>query len=458
MESAHDADDDGSGHVDLGTLVRTRSVLLRSISTKLDTESGGKLHPSKTAVLFIEFQNAFMDERGKMFQGQGANAATWGSFKRQSKWLLDRCREDQPAVQVIHAPITFCAAYKASAEDKGIPYQPGVLGNDDVQKGFEAESSGRELYKDMAPIKTSRGDYKWGERVVVGKRGLDSFPGTNLDDMLQKQGIENLAICGFLTNCCVESTMRTAYELGYNVYTITDCCCAGCPEEHKRSVTETFPMFSTPRTAGEFMKLLSTGSDQTAFQRPSAVLHVREHRMFRELQDDVLEVMLLRGLNVAFTAEFVVALIDPPASVLAETGDTFARVLGVILVADMVFVTLAMLLIWKYCRSRSESNPHKKVDDAAMSHMRAGRPSAPVEWRSTFQRLLVVSGCVEILKTVLCTTFVLRPISSGESSSGSSGSSADVTIGFTFNAAMTIACAVLETALDFWYAELISCG
>ena len=39
-------------------------------------------------------------------------------------------------------------------------------------------------------------------------------PGTNLEALLKENGIETLALCGFLTNCCVESSMRTAYEKG----------------------------------------------------------------------------------------------------------------------------------------------------------------------------------------------------------------------------------------------------
>ena len=50
--------------------------------------------------------------------------------------------------------------------------------------------------------------------VVEGKKGLDAFPGTNLEALLKENGIETLALCGFLTNCCVESSMRTAYEKG----------------------------------------------------------------------------------------------------------------------------------------------------------------------------------------------------------------------------------------------------
>ena len=51
--------------------------------------------------------------------------------------------------------------------------------------------------------------------VVEGKRGLDTFATTNLDFILRARGITTIALGGFLTNCCVESTMRTGYEKGY---------------------------------------------------------------------------------------------------------------------------------------------------------------------------------------------------------------------------------------------------
>lgn len=51
--------------------------------------------------------------------------------------------------------------------------------------------------------------------LVTGKKGLDGFPGTDLEELLVKNGIKTVALGGFLTNCCVESTMRTAYEKGF---------------------------------------------------------------------------------------------------------------------------------------------------------------------------------------------------------------------------------------------------
>lgn len=44
-----------------------------------------------------------------------------------------------------------------------------------------------------------------GDVVVQGKKGLDAFPGTDLEEQLKARGIETVVLGGFLTNCCVES-------------------------------------------------------------------------------------------------------------------------------------------------------------------------------------------------------------------------------------------------------------
>merc|ERR1711998_681648 len=96
-----------------------------------------------------------------------------------------------------------------------------------------------------------------GDTVVVGKRGLDAFPNTNLEELLIAKGIETVALCGFLTNCCVESTIRTAYEKGFNTVTLTDCCATTSEEGQKAAIEGTFGMFSKTMTAEEFKAELS---------------------------------------------------------------------------------------------------------------------------------------------------------------------------------------------------------
>ena len=107
---------------------------------------------------------------------------------------------------------------------------------------------------------------KDGDVVVKGKKGLDAFPGTTLEEELKARGIETVALAGFLTNCCVESTMRTACEKGFNVITVTDCCAATSEEGHKAAVGGTFGMFSSPMTAEELTPKLKAAVDATPKQ------------------------------------------------------------------------------------------------------------------------------------------------------------------------------------------------
>ncbi len=89
--------------------------------------------------------------------------------------------------------------------------------------------------------------------MIEGKRGLDGFASTNLDFILRSRGLTNLVLGGFLTNCCVESTMRTGYEKGYSVVTLKDCTAALSEEEQRLAVEKNYPMFSRPLSHNEFL-------------------------------------------------------------------------------------------------------------------------------------------------------------------------------------------------------------
>lgn len=75
--------------------------------------------------------------------------------------------------------------------------------------------------------------------------------------VLRMRQIDTVALGGFLTNCCVESTMRTAYELGYEVVTLKDCAATVSEEAHRNAIEHDFPMFSHPMSHDEFLASLS---------------------------------------------------------------------------------------------------------------------------------------------------------------------------------------------------------
>jgi ureidoacrylate peracid hydrolase len=78
--------------------------------------------------------------------------------------------------------------------------------------------------------------------------------GQGRDVILRSKGITTIVLGGFLTNCCVESTMRTGYENGYQVITLTDCTPATSVPEHENAISYDYPMFSKPMTAADVIQ------------------------------------------------------------------------------------------------------------------------------------------------------------------------------------------------------------
>jgi nicotinamidase-related amidase len=50
--------------------------------------------------------------------------------------------------------------------------------------------------------------------------------------------------------------MRTGYEKGYQVITLSDCFAATSPDEHQNAIQFDYPMFSDVTTAQAFMERL----------------------------------------------------------------------------------------------------------------------------------------------------------------------------------------------------------
>ena len=75
--------------------------------------------------------------------------------------------------------------------------------------------------------------YPLDSEVVIDKPGKGAFYATELTDVLEKYGIENLLVCGVTTEVCVNTTVREANDRGYECLVIEDCCGSYFPEFHE---------------------------------------------------------------------------------------------------------------------------------------------------------------------------------------------------------------------------------
>src|SRR6204780_1703057 len=196
------------------------------------------LDPKTTAVVLIEYQNDFTSDGG-VLHGAVLDVMKTTDMMANTRQVVDAAHS--AGATVMHAPITFAPGYN---ELSSHPY--GILKGVVDGNAFVKGSWGAEIVDDLAPAD--------GDIVIEGKRGLDTFASTNLDFILRSKGITTIALGGFLTNCCVESTMRTGYENGYQVITLSDCVAATSVEEHENGLKYASPMFSRPMESAEFIE------------------------------------------------------------------------------------------------------------------------------------------------------------------------------------------------------------
>ena len=193
------------------------------------------IDPKTTALVLIEYQNDFTSEGG-VLHGAVSEVMDKTGMLANTREVVDAARS--AGATVMHAPITFAEGYH---EISSHPY--GILKGVVDGKAFVKGSWGAAIVDELAPAD--------GDIVIEGKRGLDTFASTNLDFILRSKGITTIVLGGFLTNCCVESTMRSGYENGYKVITLNDCVAGTSTEEHENALKYDFPMFSEPMAAAE---------------------------------------------------------------------------------------------------------------------------------------------------------------------------------------------------------------
>ncbi|GBQ27993.1 hydrolase [Gluconacetobacter azotocaptans] len=80
--------------------------------------------------------------------------------------------------------------------------------------------------------------------IVVTKRQWGAFYGTELDLQLRRRGIRTIVLGGVATNFGVESTLRHAWELGYDVVVAEDACASRSSDLHDMAIRHIFPRLS----------------------------------------------------------------------------------------------------------------------------------------------------------------------------------------------------------------------
>jgi nicotinamidase-related amidase len=72
--------------------------------------------------------------------------------------------------------------------------------------------------------------------AVIDKVGASAFTTGNADVVLRNAGVQQVVVCGVVTNGCVIGSAIPAWDLGYRVFVVDDACAASDPDVHASAI------------------------------------------------------------------------------------------------------------------------------------------------------------------------------------------------------------------------------
>lgn len=93
-----------------------------------------------------------------------------------------------------------------------------------------------------------------GKGITVQKNQYDGFLNTGLEKILREKSVRQVVVGGVLTNLCCETTARSAFMRGYEVYFLKDGTATFTQEMHDASLLNLGYGFAVLTTIDEVLK------------------------------------------------------------------------------------------------------------------------------------------------------------------------------------------------------------
>jgi len=193
---------------------------------------------NKTAIILIGYQNDYFAADGALV---GAlEDAEWRVEMLANTVKLLESASDTEAL-IISTPIVFTPNYEELVEPTGILKAIVDVG------AFKGGETGSETIKELT---------SFGDRIqeIPGKRGLNAFSNTGLNEALEAKGITDVVIAGVVTSICIDSTGRAAHEHGYRVSILKDCTAGRTSFEQDFYCENIFPLYANVIESEELLQ------------------------------------------------------------------------------------------------------------------------------------------------------------------------------------------------------------
>lgn len=158
-------------------------------------------------------------------------------------------RTAHPAGEIVDRSARLARAFR----ERGLPV---VLVNVDGPAPGRTDAGPRNFsfppdWTDLAPeLDPQPSDYR------VTKHRPGAFLGTPLDDYLRQRRVTQVVLTGIATSVGVDSTARSAFDLGYNVTFVVDAMTDRDADSHRFCIEKIFPRLGETASTDDVLNLL----------------------------------------------------------------------------------------------------------------------------------------------------------------------------------------------------------
>lgn len=184
------------------------------------------LKKNACALLVIDMQRHFCDPKGAM-------------YVPGSPRLIKRIQKLVAIFSQNHSPIVFTRHIDS-----------------DKQGNLMLKWWGGRI-KESDPMSQITGALDTSLGKIVKKPQYDAFLYTSLEKTLRQKGVRQVVICGVLTNCCCETTARSAFMRGFEVYFASDGTATHGKKMHTASLLNLSYGFATLVDVNSIIRILT---------------------------------------------------------------------------------------------------------------------------------------------------------------------------------------------------------
>ena len=162
--------------------------------------------------------------------------------------LIERLKEVKSAAQAAGMLVIYVVVqFRDGFPEVG----PGNKMFGMLKSGGFPLTEGNEAVEIVGDLTPTTGD------IVVTKRRVSAFAGSDLEMVLRAQQIEHVVLAGISTSGVVLSTLREAADKDYQITVLSDCCLDRDGEVHRVLMEKVFPVQADVFTSKEWLELIS---------------------------------------------------------------------------------------------------------------------------------------------------------------------------------------------------------